>query len=100
MRHRAVQPADSAAQEQLPLRDAVAGLRLALAGYRAYLPDREAAEEQLAALDAMVVAGSPDPAQLRHALLLVLAALGSVSALTDEVVELRNAIGEFTGAAG
>lgn len=77
------------------LRTAVARLRCALADYQAYLPDREAAEEQLLRLGALVDAGASDPAKLRHAFLLVLAALGSVSALSDPLTELRVAIGRF-----
>ena len=77
------------------LRTAVARLQRALADYRAQLPDRETAEEQLLHLGTMVDAGASDPAKLRQALLLVLAALGSVSALADPLAELRVAIGRF-----
>lgn len=77
------------------LRTAVARLQRALADYRVQLPDREAAEEQLLDLGSMVSVGVPDPARLREALLLMLAALGSVSALAEPLAELRDAIGRF-----
>ena len=100
VRHRQtylVDPVSVPAVDRRPgaLRAAVSQLRRALAGYGAHLPDREAAEEQLASLDLMAAAGVPDPAALRQALLLVLAALGSVSALADPLAELRTAIGDF-----
>lgn len=77
------------------LRTAVAGLHRALADYRAQLPDRETAEEQLLELNALLGSGVPEPARLRQVLLLILAALGSVSALAEPLAELRVAIGRF-----
>ncbi|MEK8173069.1 DUF5955 family protein [Streptomyces sp. M19] len=63
------------------LRAAVARLRRELAGHPVDLPDRDIAEDELAALDATVRAGRPDLARLHRSLLLVAGALGSVSAL-------------------
>jgi hypothetical protein len=79
------------------LQEAVARLRRELASYRPLLPDREVAEDELAALagqaGAAVVAGrAPDTEGLRHSLLLVAAALGSVSALTAPLDALREAV--------
>ncbi|MCK1797175.1 DUF5955 family protein [Streptomyces sp. XM4193] len=88
-------PAESATGAPPTLAEAVSALRLALAGHQADLPDREAAEEQLTALDVMAAAEVLDPDQLRQALLLVLAALGSVSALADPLAELRDVIAGF-----
>lgn len=80
----------------LALRTAVSGLRHALAAHQAHLPDRGTAEEQLAALDGMTETGVPDPSKLRHALLLILSALGSVSALSAPLAEFRSAVGQFS----
>lgn len=73
------------------LRAAVAGLERDLAAYRPALPDRAVAEDELAEL-ARQAAGTPAPDQLRHSLLLVAAALGSVSALTAPLAALRDAV--------
>ncbi|SHM60605.1 DUF5955 family protein [Actinacidiphila paucisporea] len=73
------------------LRTAVARLERDLAAYRTALPDRGVAEVELAEL-ARLAAGSPPPEQLRHSLLLVAAALGSVSALTVQLTVLREAV--------
>ncbi|CAG7653626.1 DUF5955 family protein [Actinacidiphila bryophytorum] len=70
---------------------AVARLERDLAAYRPALPDRAVAEVELAAL-ARQAAGAPAPDQLRHSLLLVAAALGSVSALTAPLAALREAV--------
>jgi Family of unknown function (DUF5955) len=77
------------------LRAAVSRLRRALAGYPVDLPDREIAEEQLVALGAMAASGTPEPARLRHSLLLVVSAMGSVSALAGPLAEVRSAVGLF-----
>ncbi|WP_329173632.1 MULTISPECIES: DUF5955 family protein [unclassified Streptomyces] len=73
------------------LRAAVARLELELAAYRRALPDRAVAEEELAEL-ARQTSGAPSPEQLRQSLLLVAAALGSVSALAAPLAALRDAV--------
>ncbi|WP_327288163.1 DUF5955 family protein [Streptomyces sp. NBC_01198] len=70
---------------------AVARMERDLAAYRAVLPDRAVAEDQLAEL-ARQSAGAPAPEQLRHSLLLIASALGSVSALTAPLAVLREAV--------
>ncbi|RLV10508.1 hypothetical protein CTZ27_01815 [Streptomyces griseocarneus] len=77
------------------LRDAVSRLRRALAAHPARLPDRDAAEDELAALDAMARAGEPEVSRLRRSLLLVAGAVGSVSALAPALGELRAAVDGF-----
>jgi hypothetical protein len=77
------------------LRAAVDRLRSELCGYEASLADREVAERQLAALTAMSVAGEPDETALRDALLMIAAAVGSVSALAPAVGRLREAVEAF-----
>ncbi|MEU7104068.1 DUF5955 family protein [Streptomyces sp. NPDC046215] len=77
------------------LRDAVSRLRRALAAHPALLPDRDAAEDELAALDAMVCAGRPEVPRLRRSLLLVAGAVGSVSALAPALGEVRAAVDRF-----
>jgi hypothetical protein len=74
---------------------AVDRLREELGDYRAALADREVAERQLARLRAMGTAGEPDGAALRHALLLIAAAVGSVSALAPALARLREAVEAF-----
>ncbi|MEU1821574.1 DUF5955 family protein [Streptomyces abikoensis] len=74
---------------------AVARLRRALAGHPAPLPDRDAAEDELAALDAMARTGHPDVSRLRRSLLLVAGAVGSVSALGSALGEVRAAVDRF-----
>jgi hypothetical protein len=73
------------------LRAAVARVERDLAAYRAVLPDRAVAEDELAEL-ARQSAGTPAPEQLRHSLLLIASALGSVSALTAPLAVLREAV--------
>ncbi|UGY95276.1 DUF5955 family protein [Streptomyces gobiensis] len=97
VRQRQPPPAESAADRPAALRAAVSRLRRALAGYPVELPDREIAEEQLAALDIMAASGELDPARLRHSLLLVVSAMGSISALADPLAEVRTAVGLFSG---
>lgn len=79
------------------LRTAVARLRAELSAYRPQLPDRAVAEDELAALDRQAAAadeapGLVDVEHLRHSLLLVAAALGSVSALAAPVNAVREAV--------
>ncbi|MBC2877632.1 MULTISPECIES: DUF5955 family protein [Streptomyces] len=76
---------------------AVSRLRRALAAHPARLPDREAAEDELAALDAMARTGTPEVSRLRSSLLLVAGAVGSVSALAPALTEVREAIDRFAG---
>ena len=77
------------------LQQAVARLRRELAGHPADLPDRAVAEDELAVLDAMVSAGFPEVPRLRHSLLLVAGAVGSVSALGAALGEVRKAVETF-----
>ncbi|GAA2721391.1 hypothetical protein GCM10010315_44080 [Streptomyces luteosporeus] len=78
---------------------AVSRMRRELAGHPAALPDRDAAEDELAALDAMVRTGDPDVSRLRRSLLLVAGAVGSVSALAPALGEVRAAVERFGSAA-
>jgi Family of unknown function (DUF5955) len=78
--------------------DAVSRLRRALAGHPAPLPDRDAAEDELAALDAMAREGEPEVPRLRRSLLLVAGAVGSVSALAPAMGEVRAAVDRFGAA--
>jgi hypothetical protein len=82
------------------LHRAVARLRRELTAYRRLLPDRAVAEAELEALDRHAAAvgetpGRLDTERLRHSLLLVAAALGSVSALTAPLIEVRDAVEEL-----
>ncbi|MFF3763367.1 DUF5955 family protein [Streptomyces sp. NPDC001922] len=77
------------------LRAAVSRLRRELAGHPADLSDRAVAEDELAALDAMVRAGAPEVPRLRRSLLLVAGALGSVSALGPALADMREVIDAF-----
>lgn len=78
------------------LQEAVNRLRRELSAYRPPLPDRAVAEDELDALARQAAAasgpGSPDTERLRHSLLLVAAALGSVSALAAPLDALRGAV--------
>ncbi|MEE4542682.1 DUF5955 family protein [Streptomyces sp. V4-01] len=79
------------------LQEAVFRLRRELSAYRPLLPDRGVAEDELDALALQAAAavpgpGSPDTERLRHSLLLVAAALGSVSALAGPLDALRGAV--------
>jgi hypothetical protein len=76
---------------------AVGRLRRELTAYRPLLPDRAVAEDELDALaeqvaEAELAADPLDTERLRHSLLLVAAALGSVSALTAPLDALREAV--------
>ncbi|GAB7030178.1 DUF5955 family protein [Streptomyces platensis subsp. malvinus] len=77
------------------LRGAVARLRRQLAVLPGELPDRAAADEELAALDAMVSHGMPEVPRLRRSLLLIAGAVGSVSALSPALSEVRVGIDRF-----
>ncbi|GAA2937699.1 MULTISPECIES: DUF5955 family protein [Streptomyces] len=77
------------------LRTAVSRLRRELAGHPAEFPDRGIAEDELAALDAMAVGGTPEIPRLRRSLLLVAGAIGSVSALAPRLRDVRNAVDLF-----
>ncbi|MCG3040919.1 DUF5955 family protein [Streptomyces fenghuangensis] len=77
------------------LRRAVSRLHRELAGYRAQLADRQIAEDELAAVDAELRAGAPEVARLRHSLLLIAGAVGSVSALAEALAEVRKAVELF-----
>ncbi|MEU8914024.1 DUF5955 family protein [Streptomyces nigrescens] len=77
------------------LRGAVARLRRQLAVLPGELPDRVAADDELAALDAMVSHGMPELPRLRRSLLLIAGAVGSVSALSPALAEVREGIDRF-----
>ncbi|MGW1378424.1 DUF5955 family protein [Streptomyces sp. NPDC002446] len=79
------------------LRGAVSRLRRQLAVLPAELPDRAAADDELAALDAMVSHGLPEVPRLRRSLLLIAGAVGSVSALSPALSEVRAGIDRFGG---
>lgn len=79
------------------LAEAVGRMRRELITYRPMLPDRAVAEAELDALARAAGAvdrapGSVDSERLRHSLLLVVAAIGSVSALTEALDALREAV--------
>ncbi|PBC85848.1 hypothetical protein SAMN05428945_6693 [Streptomyces sp. 2224.1] len=77
------------------LRGAVARLRRQLALLPGELADRVAADDELAALDAMVSHGLPEVPRLRRSLLLIAGAVGSVSALSPALTEVRAGIDRF-----
>ncbi|GGU80501.1 hypothetical protein GCM10010211_53350 [Streptomyces albospinus] len=77
------------------LRVAVARLRRQLAVLPGELPDRAAADDELAALDAMMSHGMPEVPRLRRSLLLIAGAVGSVSALSPALSEVRERIDRF-----
>ncbi|MFD5400371.1 DUF5955 family protein [Streptomyces griseorubiginosus] len=77
------------------LRTAVSRLRRELAAHPAEFPDRDIAEDELAALAAMTVEGSPEVPRLRRSLLLIAGAIGSVSALSRGLGEVREAVELF-----
>lgn len=82
------------------LRLSVARVRRELAGLRSELPDRVIAEDELGALANAADAGILEIDRMRHSLLLVAAALGSVSALAVALAELRRAVDLFGSGAG
>lgn len=77
------------------LRSAVSRLRRELAAHPAEFPDRAIAEDELAALAAMTADGAPEVRRLRRSLLLIAGAIGSVSALSRGLSEVRNAVELF-----
>lgn len=77
------------------LRTAVSRLRRELAAHPAEFTDRGIAEDELAALDAMASGGRPEVPRLRRSLLLVAGAIGSVSALSGALSQVRGAVELF-----
>ncbi|WP_458082397.1 DUF5955 family protein [Streptomyces spinosirectus] len=77
------------------LRAAVSRLRRELAAHPAEFPDRGIAEEELAALAAMTTGGAPEIRRLRRSLLLIVGAIGSVSALARGLSDVRDAVDLF-----
>ncbi|MET9458290.1 DUF5955 family protein [Streptomyces canus] len=77
------------------LRTAVSRLRRELAAHPAEFPDRGIAEDELAALAAMTIDGTPEIPRLRRSLLLIAGAIGSVSALSRGLTDVRNAVESF-----
>lgn len=77
------------------LRTAVSRLRRELAAHPADFPDRAIAEDELAALAAMATHGIPEIPRLRRSLLLIAGAIGSVSALSTSLGNVRSAVELF-----
>ncbi|MFD3841731.1 DUF5955 family protein [Streptomyces sp. NPDC058642] len=77
------------------LRTAVSRLRRELAAHPAEFPDRGIAEDELAALAAMTIDGTPEVPRLRRSLLLIAGAIGSVSALSRGLTDVRDAVDLF-----
>lgn len=77
------------------LRTAVSRLRRELAAHPAEFPDRDIAEDELAALAAMTIDGTPEVPRLRRSLLLIAGAIGSVSALSRGLADVRGAVELF-----
>ncbi|MEV0170086.1 DUF5955 family protein [Streptomyces sp. NPDC050803] len=77
------------------LRTAVSRLRRELAAHPAEFPDRGIAEDELAALAAMTIGGAPEIPRLRRSLLLIAGAIGSVSALSRGLAQVRDAVELF-----
>ncbi|MGW0911437.1 DUF5955 family protein [Streptomyces sp. NPDC002784] len=77
------------------LRTAVSRLRRQLATLPAEFPDRGIAEDELAALAAMTAGGAPEIPRLQRSLLLIAGAIGSVSALSRGLTDVRNAVDLF-----
>jgi hypothetical protein len=84
----------------MELHAAVSRLRRELAGYRTEFRDRAIAEDELAALAAMVASGSPETARMRRSLLLIVGSIGSVSALRQALMGVRDAVDLFGDAPG
>ncbi|WP_256104784.1 DUF5955 family protein [Streptomyces sp. ODS05-4] len=74
---------------------AVSRLRRELAGHPRDFADRGIAEEELAALAAMVAEGAPEVRRLHRSLLLVAGAVGSVSRLAAALHDVRVAVELF-----
>ncbi|MEV5844097.1 DUF5955 family protein [Streptomyces sp. NPDC048179] len=79
----------------MELRTAVSRLRRELAAHPAEFPDRVIAEDELAALAAMATGGMPEIPRLRRSLLLIAGAIGSVSALSRGLSDVREAVDLF-----
>lgn len=77
------------------LRTAVSRLRRELAAHPAEFPDRMIAEDELAALAAMAIDRAPETPRLRRSLLLIAGAIGSVSALSRGLSDVRDAVDLF-----
>ncbi|MFE7763401.1 DUF5955 family protein [Streptomyces sp. NPDC057438] len=77
------------------LRSAVSRLRRELAAHPAEFPDRGIAEDELAVLAAMAVTGMPEVPRLRRSLLLIAGSIGSVSALSRGLADVRTAVELF-----
>ncbi|MFJ9711342.1 DUF5955 family protein [Streptomyces sp. NPDC101234] len=77
------------------LRTAVSRLRRELAAHPVEFPDRAIAEDELAALAAMATGGMPEIPRLRRSLLLIAGAIGSVSALSRGLSDVREAVDLF-----
>ncbi|MEU9384188.1 DUF5955 family protein [Streptomyces sp. NPDC048279] len=77
------------------LRTAVSRLRRELAAHPAEFMDRAIAEDELAALAAMATGGMPEIPRLRRSLLLIAGAIGSVSALSRGLSDVRQAVDLF-----
>lgn len=77
------------------LRTAVSRLRRELAAHPAEFTDRAIAEDELAALAAMATGGMPEIPRLRRSLLLIAGAIGSVSALSRGLSDVRQAVDLF-----
>ncbi|MEU6608419.1 DUF5955 family protein [Streptomyces shenzhenensis] len=74
------------------LRTAISRLRRELAAHPAEFRDRAIAEDELATLAAMTSDGHPEIPRLRRSLLLIAGAIGSVSALSRALAEVRTAV--------
>lgn len=77
------------------LRTAVSRLRRELAAHPGDFPDRDIAEEELAVLAATTAGGAPEIRRLRTSLLVIAGAIGSVSALSRGLSEVRAAVDLF-----
>ncbi|NGN68104.1 hypothetical protein G5C51_29915 [Streptomyces sp. A7024] len=77
------------------LQTAVSRLRRELAALPGELSDREAAEDELLVLSAMAHTGTPEVPRMRRSLLLIAGAVGSVSALSPALTEVREVIDLF-----
>lgn len=77
------------------LKSAVSRLRRELAAHPVEFPDRDIAEDELAALAAMAVSGMPEIPGLRGPLLLIAGSIGSVSALSRGLADVRSAVEVF-----
>jgi hypothetical protein len=77
------------------LRSAVSRLRRELACYPGDFSDRGIAEDELAALAAMTAESAPEVPRLRRSLLVIAGSLGSVSALSGGLTQVRHAVELF-----